>query len=82
MRRPVLKWCGAAVLGSFIVHCSKRRTLSMLEFLGGGVQAKKTCKTLSWKKKKTANNGPTSTKKIYFGRKKYNQEKEERKSVE
>ena len=54
----------------------------MLEFLGGGVQAKKTCKTLSWKKKKTANNGPTSTKKIYFGRKKYNQEKEERKSVE
>lgn len=35
MRRPVLKWCGAAVLGSFIVHCSKRRTLSMLE-MGGG----------------------------------------------
>ena len=35
MRRPVLKWCGAAVLGSFIVHCSKRRTLSMLETGGG-----------------------------------------------
>jgi hypothetical protein len=37
MRRPVLKWCGAAVLGSFIVHCSKRRTLSMLE-MGGWIQ--------------------------------------------
>jgi hypothetical protein len=35
MGRPVLKWCGAAVLGSFIVHCSKRRTLSMLEMRGG-----------------------------------------------
>src|SRR5277367_1012009 len=38
MRRPVLKWCGAAVLGSFIVHCSKRRTLSMLEMGVGWIQ--------------------------------------------
>jgi hypothetical protein len=35
MRWPVLKWCGAALLGSFIVQCSKRRTLSMLEMEGG-----------------------------------------------